>query len=305
MGAQRGLDGRVAVVTGGAGGIGAATARRLSAEGVRVVVVDTDESRAQQVAQSLAGPSTWVRADVADEADVARYLEVAVSHFGRVDLHHLNAGVAGSLTALPELTAEEFDRVMAVNVRGVFLGIRAAFRQFAVQPPDPAAGQDGAAGGSGAIVITASIGSLRGSADLLPYQTSKHAVLGLLHGAAVYGGPLGIRVNAVAPGIVPTDLFAATPDAPGGKADMTSRASTTPLRRAGTADDIAAVVAFLLSADAAYMTGEVVSADGGASIVSSVRPSGGAGAWDTAAHDRALYGKSARQSAAQQGRPQP
>lgn len=297
MGGLRGLDGRVAVVTGGGGGIGAATARRLSAEGVRVVVVDTDEPRAREVAQSLPGPSAWVRADVADEAEVARYLEVAVSHFGRVDLHHLNAGIAGSLTALPELTTEEFDRVMAVNVRGVFLGIRAAFRQFTAQSPDPAGdGRD-----PGAIVITASIGSLRGSADLLPYQTSKHAVLGLLHGAAVYGGPLGIRVNAVAPGIVPTDLFAANPDAPGGKADMTRRASTTPLRRAGTADDIAAVVAFLLSADAAYLTGEVVSADGGASIVSSVHPSGGAGAWDTDAHDRALYGKR-RQAGAQPGR---
>lgn len=299
MGGLHGLDGRVAVVTGGGGGIGAATARRLSAEGARVVVVDTDEPRAREVAQSLAGPSAWVRADVADEAGVARYLDVAVSHFGRVDLHHLNAGIAGSLTPLPELTTEEFDRVMSVNVRGVFLGIRAAFRQFAAQPPDPAS----EAADPGAIVITASIGSLRGSADLLPYQTSKHAVLGLLHGAAMYGGPLGIRVNAVAPGIVPTDLFAATPDAPGGKADMTRRASTTPLRRAGTADDIAGVVTFLLSADAAYMTGQVVSADGGASIVSSVRPSGGAGAWDTDAHDRALYGRRTRQPAAQPGRP--
>jgi NAD(P)-dependent dehydrogenase (short-subunit alcohol dehydrogenase family) len=297
MAGLRGLAGRVAVVTGGGGGIGAATARRLSAEGVRVVVADIDEQRAREVAQSLAGPSAWVRADVAVEGDVARSLDVAVSHFGRVDLHHLNAGIAGSLTALPDLTAEEFDRVMAVNARGVFLGIRAAFRQFAAQP----AGPDGAADG-GAIVITASIGSLRGSADLLPYQTSKHAVLGLLHGAAVYGGPLGIRVNAVAPGIVPTDLFAATPDAPGGKADMTRRASTTPLRRAGTADDIAAVVAFLLSADAAYLTGQVVSADGGASIVSSVRPSGGAGAWDTDAHDRALYGKRIRPAATEPGR---
>jgi NAD(P)-dependent dehydrogenase (short-subunit alcohol dehydrogenase family) len=302
MSGLRGLAGRVAIVTGGGGGIGAATARRLSAEGVRVVVVDTDEPRAREVAQSLAGPSTWVRADVADEADVARYLDVAVSHFGRVDLHHLNAGIAGSLTALPELTTEEFDRVMAVNVRGVFLGIRAAFRQFAAQLSDPASAADGPAGAPGAIVITASIGSLRGSADLLPYQTSKHAVLGLLHGAAVYGGPLRIRVNAVAPGIVPTDLFAATPDAPGGKADMTRRASTTPLRRAGTADDIAAVVAFLLSADAGYMTGQVVSVDGGASVVSSVRPSGGAGAWDTEAHDRALYGKRARQAGVQPGR---
>jgi NAD(P)-dependent dehydrogenase (short-subunit alcohol dehydrogenase family) len=291
MGGLNGLDGRVAVVTGGGGGIGAATARRLSAEGVRVVIADIDEQRAREVAESLAGPSAWVRADVAAEADVARYVDVAVSHFGRVDLHHLNAGIAGSLTALPDLTTEEFDRVMAVNVRAVFLGIRAAFRQFAAQQP----GHDGAADG-GAIVITASIGSLRGSADLLPYQTSKHAVLGLLHGAAVYGGPLGIRVNAVAPGIVPTDLFAATPDAPGGKADMTRRASTTPLRRAGTADDIAAVVAFLLSADAGYMTGQVVSADGGASIVSSVRPSGGAGAWDTSAHDRALYGNQIRRT---------
>ena len=286
MSGLRGLDDQVAIVTGGAGGIGAATARRLSAEGARVVVVDTDELRARAVAESLPGPGAWVGADVSDEADVHRYLDAAVSHFGRVDLHHLNAGIAGSLTALPDLTAAEFDRVMAVNVRGVFLGICAAFRQFARQDPMP--------GSPGAIVITASIGSLRGSADLLPYQTSKHAVLGLLHGAAVYGGPLGIRVNAVAPGIVPTELFAATPDAPGGRDDMTRRASTTPLRRAGTPDDIASVVAFLLSADAAYMTGEVVSADGGASIVSSVRPSGGAGAWDYAAHDRALYGELAR-----------
>lgn len=283
MSGTRRLDDQVAIVTGGAGGIGAATARRLSAEGARVVVVDTDSAGARAVAESLPGPGAWADADVSDEVSVARYMDAAVSRFGRVDLHHLNAGIAGSLAALPDLAVGEFDRVMAVNVRGVFLGIRAAFRQFARQDAMP--------GSPGAIVITASIGSLRGSADLLPYQTSKHAVLGLLHGAAVYGGPLGIRVNAVAPGIVPTELFAATPDAPGGKDDMTRRASTTPLRRAGTPDDIAAVVAFLLSADAAYLTGEVVTADGGASIVSSVRPSGGAGAWDTAAHDRALYGE--------------
>jgi NAD(P)-dependent dehydrogenase (short-subunit alcohol dehydrogenase family) len=244
-----------------------------------VVAVDLAGSAAARVAESLPGPATWVEADVSEEAGVDRYMTAALDRFGRVDLHHLNAGIPGPLGRIPDLAAADFDRVMAVNVRGVFLGLRAAFRQYPAQ------------GGTGAIVVTASIGSLRGSADLLPYQTSKHAVLGLVHGAAVYGGPLGIRVNAVAPGIVPTELFAATPDVAGGRNDMADRASTTPLRRAGTGAEIAAVVAFLLSDDAAYITGEVVSADGGASVVSIVRPSGGAGAWDTHRHDTVFYGK--------------
>ena len=105
----------------------------------------------------------------------------------------------------------------------------------------------------------------------------------------MYGGPLGIRVNGVAPGIVPTDLFAAAATTPGGANDMAKRASTTPLRRAGRAEEIAAVAAFLLSDDASYMTGQIVSADGGANIVNTVRPSGGAGAWDYQAVDRNLY----------------
>jgi NAD(P)-dependent dehydrogenase (short-subunit alcohol dehydrogenase family) len=271
------LAGKVAIVTGGAGGLGSASARRLSEEGCRVVVVDLDGDRAREVAAELPGESAWVRADVATEDGVADYLEVAVRRFGRADLHHINAGIPGSPRGFPDLDVAEFDRVLAVNVRGVFLGLRGAFRRYRAQ------------NSAGTVVITASIASLRGSADLIAYQTSKHAVLGLLRGAAMYGGPLGVRVNAVAPGIVPTNLFPSGGSAPGGRDDMRQRAATTPLRRAGTAAEIASVVAFLLSEESAYMTGEVVSVDGGAAIMSTVRPSGGAGAWDFASLDERTY----------------
>jgi NAD(P)-dependent dehydrogenase (short-subunit alcohol dehydrogenase family) len=279
------FTGCVAVVTGAGSGLGRASAERLAAEGASVVLVDVDEEAAVRVAEGIAGETLVVRADVAEEAHVEEYLRRAAERFGRIDLHHLNAGIFGAFIPLPDLPLEEFERVMAVNVRGQFLGLRGAFRQFSEQ------------GSAGSIVLTASIASLTGAADLLAYHTSKHAVTGLVHGAAAYGGPLGIRVNAVAPGIVPTELFASAADSSGGKNDMSRRASTTPLRRAGTPEEIAGVVAFLLSDDAGYVTGQLVSADGGATIVNTVRPSGGAGAWDTRAVDEPLYRNSGNWSA--------
>ncbi|MGO4585822.1 SDR family NAD(P)-dependent oxidoreductase [Arthrobacter sp. 2RAF6] len=270
--------GKVAIVTGAAGGLGEASARRLAMEGAHVVAVDIKAEAAAAVARSLPTRSIAVAADVADETDVNNYIQEALDAFGRVDLHHLNAGIFGKFAALPNVEVEDFDRVMNVNVRGQFLGMRAAFRQFKAQRS------------GGNIAITASIASLTGAADLLAYHTSKHAVVGLVHGGSVYGGPLGVRVNAVAPGIVPTELFAAAASTSGGKNDMEQRASTTPMRRAGTVDEIATVVAFLLSEDSAYVTGQLIAADGGASIVNTVRPSGGAGAWDTTSVDEAIYG---------------
>ncbi|MDO9396132.1 MAG: SDR family oxidoreductase [Herbiconiux sp.] len=276
---SRRFEGAIAVVTGAGNGLGRASARRLSSEGARVVVVDVNGEAAAWVAGELDGDAIAVTADISTEEGVQSYIDAALTEFGRIDLHHLNAGIFGSFDALPDLAVEDFERVMAVNVRGQFLGLRAAFRCYREQRS------------TGSIVVTASIASLTGSADLLPYVTSKHAVAGLIHGAAMYGGPLGIRVNGVAPGIVPTDLFAAAASTSGGKNDMEQRASTTPLRRAGSAEEIAAVAAFLLSDDASYIAGQIVSADGGATIVNTVRPSGGAGAWNTERVDEALYGE--------------
>lgn len=205
---MQGLAGRVAVVTGGGGGLGAASALRLSREGCRVAVVDIDGDAAPKVADPLPGEAVAITADVAIEEDVERYLDEATNSFGIIDFHHLNAGIPGSAGGFPDLSAAEFDRVMAVNVRGIFLGLRGAFRRYR------------AAGAAGSVVLTASIASLR---------------------------------------------------------------------RAGTPDEIASVVAFLLSDEASYMTGETVPVDGGSSVVSTVRDSGGAGAWDFGALDERTY----------------
>jgi NAD(P)-dependent dehydrogenase (short-subunit alcohol dehydrogenase family) len=258
--ALRGLAGKVTIVTGAASGIGAGAARRLVEESAVVVLVDQDGAGAEELSRSLGGESLVVEADVSREEDVVRYTKAAVDRFGRIDLYHLNAGIAGKLALFPDATVEEFDRVLAVNVRGVFLGLREAFRQYARQ------------GGGGAVVTTASICSFGGGADLVAYHASKHAIVGLMRSAAVYGGPIGTRVNAVAPGIGPTNLLGPPAESTAGDSGTSARARLAPLQRAGTTEEIGAVVAFLLSDEASFATGDVYSVDGGAVAVNPVRP---------------------------------
>jgi NAD(P)-dependent dehydrogenase (short-subunit alcohol dehydrogenase family) len=265
-----GLQDKVLVVTGAAGGMGRVVCRRLSDEGACVVAVDRDRDATQAVVDSLSGPALAVAVDLASPADIERYLDEAVKRFGRIDGVHHNAGICEQ-KALMDVTAEDFDRTMAVNLRAIALGMAGAIRRMVAQE----------AGGS--IVNTASTAGLEGTPSMSVYTASKFGIIGMTKTAALEYARDGIRVNAICPGVIDTrmaeDAVLSSPHfRPGAGFDGTIEeakaawAAGLPIPRMGTAEEIAAQVAFLLSDECRYQTAAVITVDAGITAGSFVPP---------------------------------
>jgi 3alpha(or 20beta)-hydroxysteroid dehydrogenase len=252
MNGQDGFAGKVAVVTGAASGIGLAVTKRLYREDCVVVAVDRDQAGLEKVSRELPNVSTVV-ADVSSEADTIRYVNCAVEEHGKIDAFVNNAGIEGPATSMPEIDMEDFDRVIAVNVRGIFLGLREVLRVMKRQRA------------GGAVVNTASVGGLSGGPQFSPYIASKHAVVGLTRAAAHDAAAFNVRVNAVAPGVIDTRMTRDLAATSGADWSLEERCATIPFRRYGTADEVASLIVWLLGEDAAYVTGAVYVIDGGLS----------------------------------------
>ena len=246
------FEGKVLLVTGGGGGIGRAVAERFASEGARVALVDVDDAGLRESAKSVeraGGEALAIRADVTRSDEVRRYVETAVARFGSIDCFHNNAGILGDLAPLTDYAEETFDRVIAVNLRGVWLGMKHVA---------PAMRTPGAA-----IVNTASIAGLMGSRNLVAYTASKHAVIGLTRTGAVELAARGIRVNAICPAPIETSMVKAL-EASAGRNARERLTATIPLRRFGEPSEVASLVAFLCSPEAAYINGGIYTVDGGA-----------------------------------------
>jgi NAD(P)-dependent dehydrogenase (short-subunit alcohol dehydrogenase family) len=259
------LTGKVAVITGGAGGIGRAAGRLFVEEGAKVMLVDLDEG-ALRAAVTAAGSdsASYVVADTTRPDQVQHFVDTAVERYGGIDVFLANAGVEGRVLPIPEYPIDVFDQVMAVNVRGVWLGLRSVIPVMQQR-------------GGGSIVITASTAGIRGTAGTSAYTASKHAAIGLMRSAALECAPLGIRVNTVNPSPIETRMMRSLEQQRAEQAERSGDVTTTPeqikaigaariaLRRYGQPEEVARLMLFLASDESSFCTGGVYMVDGGVS----------------------------------------
>jgi len=244
------LEGRVAVVTGGAGGIGAGTARRFVEEGARVVLADVDVDRGKVLAGELGSAARFAETDVTDEVAVAAAVDLAVAEFGRLDVMFNNAGILGAVGPIADTTVDAWDRSVAVLLRSVFLGMKHAARVMVPQR-------------SGVILSTSSIAGVTGGLGPHGYTACKHAVVGLTRSVAVELAQHGIRVSAIAPGMTVTAMTAFTCTGDPDALDSTTEAirSRSALGIAGEPLDIANAALYLASDEARYVSGHLLVVD--------------------------------------------
>jgi NAD(P)-dependent dehydrogenase (short-subunit alcohol dehydrogenase family) len=249
------FEGKVALVTGAAAGMGLATARAFAEAGAAVVLADFKGDAAEAEAQKLVAAghrAIAVRCDVSDDAQVEAMVDRTVAEFGRLDAAFNNAGVMARIAPTADSTREDWDRVIGVNLRGVWSCMKHELRQMERQ-------------GGGAIVNNASVGALTGNPGIGSYIASKHGVVGLTRTAALEYVKHGIRVNAVNPGLIDTQI--ARDVVSGNEEAYAEIAKHVPIGRAGRPEEIASAVLWLCSAGASYVVGHALTVDGGMTVV--------------------------------------
>ena len=249
------LENKIAVITGATGGIGLATSTLFLQEGAKVVLVDKNQNELKKAEKNLSSKNArFFQADVTSESEMRNTISYTENQFGSLDIAFLNAGVEGPVKPIFDYTSDEFEKVMAINVRGVFW--TKGLRFF----------NEGKAGGS--IIITSSLAGLRGMPKISGYVASKHAVVGLMKAAALELAGLNIRVNTINPAPIATRMISALEENFAGKNIEKIREKfeqAIPLRRYGQPSEVAKLALFLASEDSSFITGNTYPIDGGSS----------------------------------------
>jgi NAD(P)-dependent dehydrogenase (short-subunit alcohol dehydrogenase family) len=246
------LDGKVAIITGAARGIGAAASRLFAAEGAKVMLADVLADPLEALVAEIGAQAAFCPTDVTDESAVIKLVDETRARFGRVDIALLNAGIEGQLKPIGDYPADMFDKVMAVNVRGVWLGLKYVMKAMEAE--------------GGSIVATSSTAGIRAVPNMSAYIASKHAVIGLMRSAAIEGAAKKIRVNTINPSPIDTPMIASLENMHGvaGRNDQ-PLSQATPLGRYGKPEEVAKLMLFLASDDSSFCTGGVYMVDGGVS----------------------------------------